>query len=184
MIALSVAPAVFASGLNNYEQDLLAQLRKATPVGAKSLIIPPQYVNQAENYFLSYDLTKDEYDQITAILTKAREVIMRQSDTLIDGNGVLDFGRMPYADKKFVLQSGIDACKIVGLLLTYDKATDTVKIVSIADPSIVYFENTPLIKTTGSDMANNLNLFVVVSMIAASIIFLGAASIIYNKKRA
>lgn len=142
-----------AAGINDAEQSVLTKLKTVEKLGVNgaTFSIPAAYINAAENYFLTIDMTKDQADKIIAMLDQAIAVIKAAAAKTTE-TGTYKLTSMDNDSKKTVLQLGQDACDLVGASLVYDAARNVVTITEKSSGKLL-FENTPLVKTTGEDIS-------------------------------
>lgn len=157
------------SGLNSYEEALINDLSQSVVnADGVSVFIPTSYVNQAKNYFISsVDMTKDQYEQITAILQRGIAIVKA-------GSG-LNIANYSYADKVAMLKCGQEMVAVIGMTLTYDGTN-----VVIVDPNgKLAFSAAPVLKTTGNVVPS----VVPAAAIGVALIGLMAAGVVVTKKQ-
>ncbi len=74
-IAAAAVVTVFAAGINENEQALLDELKGSVTMNGKEMVFPDAYVNQAENYFNTTELTAEQTSQISALIKEGKEVL-------------------------------------------------------------------------------------------------------------
>ena len=67
LVAVSVVSA-FAAGINDSEQKVLDELKTSVKMQGTDMYLPDSYVNQAENYFNTIDMTAGQADQMLAVI--------------------------------------------------------------------------------------------------------------------
>lgn len=178
LLVLTLVPSVFAAGVNDVEKEILAALREELKINGKTVAIPAEYVNQAENFFLSYETTEEQGKVILAKIKEGRDLILAQKN--VDGlikKGVLNLKDMPDNVKKQLLDMGTAACSEVGLKLVWDNTR--IVITKADDSSVVYFSSEPIIKVTGEiDYAAVATW----SAVAVAVIALVGFAVIYRRK--
>ncbi len=68
LLVVSMVPAFAASGINNYEKDLIEYVKTAYVVDGKTITVPAEYFTALENVFTNVDVTEAQYKEIKAIL--------------------------------------------------------------------------------------------------------------------
>lgn len=173
-LMLILVPAVSVNaetGLNENEQKIMNLLRSQIDLGnGKFWGVPTSYLNQAENFFLQYETTEAQANEIMGYIQKGIDKIKANSSIILaSGDNSFNLKGLEYADKKELLELGQKACAVVGLNLVYDGAN--VVITASNDSSKLYFSNAPIIKVTGKE-TNYTALIISVSVVA-----LGAVAI-------
>ena len=78
ILVAATAFTAFAAGINDSEQAVLNELKTSVKMNGSEMVIPSEFVNQAENYFNTIDMTADESSQIVAILKKGESFLERR----------------------------------------------------------------------------------------------------------
>ncbi len=174
LISLMVVSAS-AAGINENEQRVMDVLKSEVDLGQSgaTYIIPENYINQAENFFLGYEMTAAQADEIIGYVQKAIDVVKSRTD-MVSGD-VFNLDRLPYADKKAILNYGQLACKVVGLTLIYDGTN--VVITDENDNGKLYFSSEPIIKVTGAQAV----VIYVAAAIAAVLLVAGITVIVRRR---
>ena len=68
ILVAATAFTAFAAGINDSEQAVLNELKTSVKMNGSEMVIPSEFVNQAENYFNTIDMTADESLQISHLL--------------------------------------------------------------------------------------------------------------------
>ena len=133
LVSMSV-PAFAASN----SDAILDALRSGIVVDGKTVEIPANYINQAENYFSSHQVTDAQANYLLAQINSAKKAIQ--------ASGVTNLSKLDAGTKQKILSEVQSAANSVDLKLTIGSN----KTVQIADPngSIVFAGGNP-IKTTG-----------------------------------
>ena len=71
IVAISAVTA-FAAGINDSEQKVLDELKTSVEMQGMEMYWPRTYVNQAENYFNTIDMTADQAEQIIAVIRSGK----------------------------------------------------------------------------------------------------------------
>ena len=80
---------------------------KSTQLGSE-MVIPSEFVNQAENYFNTIDMTADESSQIVAILKKG--------ESFLENSGASNIADLTFAQKQTLLSYGKEVLPIARTL--------------------------------------------------------------------
>ena len=139
MLVALTAVTAFAAGINSSEQAVLDALNQTITLKGGSTTLPTEYVNQAENYLNTVDLTAEESEAIVSEINAAK--------AFVEAAGVSDIAELTYEQKTELLSYGQAAASVVGLTLSYDKTTKTVSVLS-ADGEVV-FSAVPSLKVAG-----------------------------------
>lgn len=126
---------VYASSNSN---AVLSALRSGVNVDGKNIVMPASYINQAENYFASHQITDAQTRYILAEINGAKAAIKEA--------GVTNLKNMDKATKQKVLAAAQSAANDIDLKMSIGSD----KHVQIVDPkgSAVFNDNN-VIKTTG-----------------------------------
>ena len=170
LLVAATAVTAFAAGINSSEQAVLDELKTSVAMKGGEMVIPTEYVNQAENYFNTIDMTEAQSKDIIAVIK--------------DGKNFLSF-----AQKQELLAYGEKAVAVLDMTMSFDKTT---KKITILDPKgEEAFNAAPTlsktgavsenpIKTTGSDV----NYFGFIALGAAAVVLVagGAMFVVKTKK--
>lgn len=166
-----------AGALSADEQRIVDFLSDEYKIGKTDYKLPDEYINQAKNYFLTIDVTKEQADKVIAEVQKAidelKATVLPEDD--------FNIKVLPQAVKEDILNAGKDASSVVGLDLSYNAATSKVEITKPATtpgaaPTVV-FNDEPVIKTTGASVNASAIILTVSALIA-----LVAVSVVVSKK--
>ena len=72
LIVVISAVTAFAAGINDSEQKVLDELKTSVEMQGTEMYWPRTYVNQAENYFNTIDMTADQAEQIIAVIRSGK----------------------------------------------------------------------------------------------------------------
>lgn len=184
LVAVAALP-VFAAGINSYEQDVLDELRTSVTMTGGEMYIPTEYVNQAENYFNTIDMTEQE----------AKDILqwIKDGKAFLEGSGASNIPTLSYDQKSKLLNYyGRGIVGVIDMTMTYNKVDGHL---TIYDPDgNVAFSAVPIltptgeisdgdiIKTTGAD-ANYFG-FAVAGIALTLVIAGGALYLVKTKKEA
>ena len=72
LVAAVSAVTAFAAGINENERKVLDELKTSVEMQGMEMYWPRTYVNQAENYFNTIDMTADQAEQIIAVIRSGK----------------------------------------------------------------------------------------------------------------
>lgn len=167
-----------ADGLNDNEKAVLAKLRTTEKLGVNgaSFSIPAAYVNAAENYFLTIDMTAEQKDAILALINSGIATVKAEAADFT-GTGAYQLKDMNQAARSAVLQAGQEACALVGATLVYNAASNQVVITANGQ---TLFSSEPVVKTTGEAITVNASL--AATVIALAVLGTTAVLFVTSKK--
>ena len=180
-IAATTSMSAFAAGINSAEQKILDELRTSVDMEGNDKYLPVSYINQAENYFNTIEMTEAESKDIIAVI--------KDGKNFLANSGASNISDLTFAQKQELLAYGEKAVAVLDMTMSYDKTT---KKLTILDPKgEVAFNATPTltktgavsenpIKTTGSDV--NYFGFILLGAAAAVIVVGGTMFVVKTKK--
>ena len=183
VLAATTAVTAFAAGINSNEQAVLDELKTSVTMKDGEMYIPTEYVNQAENYYNTIDMTAEEKDEIIAIL--------KDGENFLEKSGASNISDLTFDQKKELLAYGEKVVAIIDMTMSYDKVT---RKLTIYDPDgNVAFSAVPHltsdgkvdenpIKTTGAD-SNSFG-FIALGATAFLLVAGGAVYLLKSKKEA
>ena len=183
VLAATTAVTAFAAGINSNEQAVLDELKTSVTMKDGEMYIPTEYVNQAENYYNTIDMTAEEKDAIIAIL--------KDGENFLEKSGASNISDLTFDQKKELLAYGEKVVAIIDMTMSYDKVT---RKLTIYDPDgNVAFSAVPHltsdgkvdenpIKTTGAD-SNSFG-FIALGATAFLLVAGGAVYLLKSKKEA
>lgn len=170
-IALLIVPisisASAASSINTYEQAVLDALDENVNLSdGKYFHIPDDYINQAENFLKTIDMSEAASKTILDKIADSKKLI-------IDNNfhSTADLEILPVSVKQQILDNGKDAAAAVGGVLVYDGD----HVVVTYDNDTV-FNDDPIIKVTGSETDFTAILLSVAGIVTVLVAVVAAAS--------
>ncbi len=188
VIVAATAITAFAAGINANEKSVLDTLGKSINMNGNPMYIPADFVNQAENYFNTIDMTEQEAEDINAKLLEMGK--------FLESTGANNIADMKYEEKQQLLDYGKEVVGVIGMTMEYDKATRNLiiyapdgRIAFKAVPTLVAKSdgNTEIvdgnvIKTTGA----NVNYTAIIAISAAVVLLIagGAVYLVKTKKEA
>ena len=191
MLVALTAVTAFAAGINSNEQAVLDALNQTITLKGGSATLPSEYVNQAENYLNTVDLTAEESAAIVSEINAAK--------AFVEAAGVSDISELTYEQKTELLSYGQAAASVVGLTLSYDKTTKTASVLS-TDGEVVFSavpslkaasasgtgtnggtstSNTGVIKTTGS----SADFFGFIAVGAVAVLLVAGSAVFFVKTK-
>ena len=75
VLVAATAVTAFAAGINSSEQAVLDELKTSVAMKGGEMVIPTEYVNQAENYFNTIDMTEAQSNDIIAIIKEGKSYL-------------------------------------------------------------------------------------------------------------
>ena len=128
-IAATASMSAFAAGINSAEQKILDELRTSVDMEGNDKYLPVSYINQAENYFNTIEISDADADTIISKIESTK--------TFLTGTGAVNYDALTDAQiDEFIVKCN-DIVGVINLKLFYDKATRTVTIVD-ADGKTVF----------------------------------------------
>ena len=127
--AATTSMSAFAAGINSAEQKILDELRTSVDMEGNDKYLPVSYINQAENYFNTIEISDADADTIISKIESTK--------TFLTGTGAVNYDALTDAQiDEFIVKCN-DIVGVINLKLFYDKATRTVTIVD-ADGKTVF----------------------------------------------
>lgn len=146
-VAASAAASVSAAGINAAEQKILDELRTTATMNGIEKTLPATYINQAENYFNTVDITDAE----------ATEIINKIEDTKkwLTETQATNFEDFTDAQEATFIQKCQDIAAVVELKMTYEKSTQTVTITDTESKTVFTASNVGANVNPNNDRKNN-----------------------------
>lgn len=145
ILVAATAFTAFAAGINDSEQAVLDELKTSVKMNGSEMTIPSEFVNQAENYFNTIDMTADESSQIIAVLKKG--------ESFLENSGASNIADLTFAQKQTLLAYGKEGVGVLGMTMSYDTSTKTLTIYDTNGK--VAFSAVPTLTKTGAVKDNN-----------------------------
>lgn len=174
-VAVSASSVAFAAGINDAEQKILDELHTTVTMNGLEKSLPADYINQAENYFNTVDITDEQASQVISGIEDAK--------AYLTSTGASNFKSLTSEQVDTFVSKCQSAVAPVNLTLSYTKSNNTVSIVD-SNGSTVFTatvssvtgggttSNDP-IKTTGADF----NIPGVTAVAGVGILLVSAAGI-------
>ena len=140
-LVATTAVTAFAAGINANEQAVLDELNKSVTMGGVEMVIPESFVNQAESYFNTIELTEAQSKTIVAAINEGIDFLSKSNASNIS--------KLTYAQKKELLAIGRKAADVVELTMSYDNANREL-IIKTAAGEVVFAEFPELVAKGGS----------------------------------
>lgn len=140
LVAMTAVTA-FAAGINENEKKVIDALGNKIAMKGGDMVVPADFVNQAENYFNTIDMTAEQADKIVALLKTTGE--------FMTSTGATNIPTMTYAQKKELLNRGKEIVAVLGMTMEYDFVK---KVLFIYDSQgNVKFESDPVLTVVKVD---------------------------------
>ena len=170
IIALSTV-AVSAAGLNSGEQSVLSNMRTPANMKGNSVYVPAAYINQAEAYFNTIDMTSDQASRINGIIGQGR--------SFLEGTGKSGVSELTSSEKQTLLGYASAAAGVLKMSAAAGSDSTKVKIISKSGDTIVD-DSGSVIKATGAD--SYLPSVIILSVTGALLVLSSAGVILLRKK--
>lgn len=180
LVAVSAVSA-FAAGINSNEQAVLDELSKGVSMSGGVMYIPDEYVNQAESYFNTIDMTAEESEEIIAVI--------KQGENFLENSGASNIRDLTFEQKQVLLSYGEKAVGVLGMAMSYDFSAKVLTIYG-AD-GYVAFSAAPSLTEDGAIVENPIKTtgasadFIGFACLGAVLVVLtagGAAFVLRTKK--
>ena len=124
VVAASAVASVSAAEKNENEDAILDELQTSVDLGGNETYIPKRYVNQTENYFLEegVDITEEQADEVIEKIGAVKDYL--------ENADVESFGELSDEQIDEIVALANEAAGVVGLKLSYDKATGDVTVIT------------------------------------------------------
>ncbi len=178
VVALSCVTVTSAAGINKYERGVLNQLKTKVYVRSNVYSFPANYTNQAENFFLTINMTKKQYDKIIPLIKSSFDLVKANKNQIVYQSGSTKTIKiMSERIKKTLLNNAVKAGRVVGLNVLYN-CWDLV--ITRRGSNKLVFSGAPIIKVTGKDADYT---FVTIASVMALLALSGFTVLLYRKRR-
>lgn len=182
VLVAATAVTAFAAGINSSEQAVLDELGTSVTMKDGEMVISDAYINQAENYFNTIDMTAEESSQIIAII--------KEGESFLENSGAANIDGLTYAQKQQLLDYGVKVVGVIDMTMTYDFATKTL-IIKDPDGKVAFSASPYLVKVGGGTITENpikttgldVNYFGFIVLGAAMLLVAGGAVYFVNAKK-
>lgn len=190
ILVAATAFTAFAAGINDSEQAVLNELKTSVKMNGSEMVIPSEFVNQAENYFNTIDMTADESSQIVAVLKKG--------ESFLENSGASNIADLTFAQKQTLLSYGKEVVGVLDMTMSYDTSSKKLtiygkdgKVAFSAVPKVAFsavptltkagsVQDNSVIKTTGAEA--DFSGIIAVSAVAFVMVAGGAFYLAKSKK--
>lgn len=183
ILVAATAFTAFAAGINDSEQAVLNELKTSVKMNGSEMVIPSEFVNQAENYFNTIDMTADESSQIVAILKKG--------ESFLENSGASNIADLTFAQKQTLLSYGKEVVGVLDMTMSYDTSSKKLTIYGKEDGKVAFsavptltkagsVQDNSVIKTTGAEA--DFSGIIAVSAVAFVMVAGGAFYLAKSKK--
>lgn len=147
ILVAATAFTAFAAGINDSEQAVLNELKTSVKMNGSEMVIPSEFVNQAENYFNTIDMTADESSQIVAILKKG--------ESFLENSGASNIADLTFAQKQTLLSYGKEVVGVLDMTMSYDTSSKKLTIYG-KDGKVAFSSAVPTLTKAGSVQDNSV----------------------------
>lgn len=150
ILVAATAFTAFAAGINDSEQAVLNELKTSVKMNGSEMVIPSEFVNQAENYFNTIDMTADESSQIVAVLKKG--------ESFLENSGASNIADLTFAQKQTLLSYGKEVVGVLDMTMSYDTSSKKLTIYG-KDGKVAFsvaFSAVPTLTKAGSVQDNSV----------------------------
>ena len=141
LLVATTAVTAFAAGINANEQAVLDELGKSVTMNGVEMVIPDSFINQAESYFNTIDMTEDQSKAIVAAIGEGID--------FLSNSKAANISKLTYAQKQDLLAIGKKAADAVELTMSYDNAKREL-IIKTAKGDTVFSAFPELVAKSGS----------------------------------
>ena len=146
LVAVSAVSA-FAAGINDNEQKVLDELKTSVKMQGTEMYWPEAYVNQAENFFNTIDMTEDQADKVLSAIKSGK--------TQLEATGAKNIADCTTAQKKELMTTLKNVMAPVNGTASYDKTTGEITLKS--ESGEVIFKAVPTLVEKGSSKGEDVN---------------------------
>lgn len=146
LVAVSAVSA-FAAGINDNEQKVLDELKTSVKMQGTEMYLPEAYVNQAENFFNTIDMTEDQADKVLSAIKSGK--------TQLEATGAKNIADCTTAQKKELMTTLKNVMAPVNGTASYDKTTGEITLKS--ESGEVIFKAVPTLVEKGSSKGEDVN---------------------------
>ena len=146
LVAISVVSA-FAADVNANEKKVLDELKTSVKMQGTDMYWPDAFVNQAENYFNTIDMTAEQADKILEVIKFGK--------SQLEATGAKNIADCTTAQKKELMATLVKVMAPVNGTASYDKATGEITLKS--EKGEVIFKAVPTLVAKGGGMSVDVN---------------------------
>ena len=171
VIACFSTAVVFAAGINSSEASVLGNMRTPANMNGNSVYVPSSYINQAESYFNTIDMTSDQANRINSIINQGR--------SFLEGTGKSSIKELSASERKTLLNYASAAAKVLNVSAAAGSDGKNIKIIT-KDGRTIVDDSTKVIKPTGAE----INFSVYIGVLAVAVLaFVCSAGVILSRKK-
>ncbi len=141
IIGLSCVSA-FAAGINSSEASVLNNMRTPANMKGNSVYVPASYINQAESYFNTIDMTTAQAGKINSIIGQAR--------SFLGSTGKSSVKELSASERKTLINYASAAAAVLNLSAAAGSDDRNIKVITKNGKTVVD-DSTNIIKTTGAE---------------------------------
>lgn len=119
-VAVTAAFSASAAGINAAEQSILDELNTTVTMQGVEKNIPASYINQAENYFNTIEVTDEQAAEIVAGIEDAK--------SYLEQTGAANFKSLTSAQVDTFVSKCQSTVSVIGLTLSFDKSTGAISL--------------------------------------------------------
>ena len=146
LVAVSAVSA-FAAGINDNEQKVLDELKTSVKMQGTEMYLPEAYVNQAENFFNTIDMTEDQADKVLSVIKSGK--------TQLEATGAKNIADCTTAQKKELMTTLKNVMAPLNGTASYDKTTGEITLKS--ESGEVIFKAVPTLVEKGGNSGKDVN---------------------------
>ena len=119
-VAVSASLSVYAAGINNAEQRILDELKTTVSMEGNVKTLPVQYINEAENYFNTVDITDEQASEIISKIESTK--------TFLTNTGAVNYATLTDAQEDEFISRCREIAAVIDLKISYEKSSQTVTV--------------------------------------------------------
>ena len=146
LVAISVVSA-FAADVNANEKKVLDELKTSVKMQGTDMYWPDAFVNQAENYFNTIDMTAEQADKILEVIKFGK--------SQLEATGAKNIADCTTAQKQELMATLVKVMAPVNGTASYDKATGEITLKS--EKGEVIFKAVPTLVAKGGGKSVDVN---------------------------
>lgn len=171
IIACFSCLAVSAAGINSAETSVLSNMRTPANMKGNNVYVPASYINQAESYFNTIDMTSAQANKINSIINQGR--------SFLQATGKSSIKELSAAERKTLLNYASSAAAVLNMSAAAGSDGKNIKIIT-KNGSVVVDDSTKVIKATGAE--THFTIYVTVLTVAV-LLFACSAGVILSRKK-
>lgn len=161
----------FAAGINSAEASVLSNMRAPANMKGNKVYVPASYINQAESYFNTIDMTSAQSGKINSIINQGR--------SFLQSTGKSSIKELSASERKTLMNYASAAAKVLNMSAAAGSDGKNVKIITKNGTTVVD-DSTRVIKPTGAQ--GSVIPAVAISVLALALTGCAAGIIISGKK--